>query len=135
MVWGEGFELDASEGELDVYPDYGLVALEGPLPYGDSYGVREPAVEELPHLQVLGVEQEPTVGIGACRTELTAGVFFALARDISPLAVRLDVCSAVADDPAFPVLAWPEDLPIAVRPALGARHLLLSFHQVVGLDA
>ncbi len=117
MVGGEGHELDMPEGGLDVHPHYGLVALEGPLPHGVSHGVRKPAIEVLPHLQVLGIEEKPAVRVGPRRSERAAGVFLTLTGDVAPLAVRPEIRPAVAGDPARLVLAR-ENVPVAVSPTL-----------------
>ena len=59
MVRGKGFELETPKGRLDMHPDYGLVALESPLPHRVPDAIRKPAVQVLPHLQALSVEHEP----------------------------------------------------------------------------
>src|SRR5829696_1352506 len=59
---GEGLELDAPQGRLDVDPDYGLVALPCPLP-DRAVNVGQPTVEVLAHLQATRVEGQPLCAI------------------------------------------------------------------------
>lgn len=70
-----------------MYSHYGLVTLPRSLP-DSALSVGEPPIKILPHFHVLGVKDEPLVGIGAGLLECFPCLFFVLPADVPPLDVR-----------------------------------------------